>query len=62
MPLAAHPSDAEVLAYTPPDGSTLVGGTLSVGISARRHGFDAAARVRWIFTPEYSWDTDNLLV
>jgi hypothetical protein len=61
MPFAAHPPDAEVLVYTPPDNSMLVGGTLSVGITAEGTG-DAAAGSVGIFTPNFVGSTDNLLV
>jgi hypothetical protein len=52
---------AEGLAYTPPEGSTLAGGTAVVGLSARGYGFHTAARAVML-TPAYSYDATNLFV
>ncbi len=61
MGSAAPAGSAEVLAYTPPDGSTLVGGTALVGLGARGYGFHTAATAT-MFTPAYSYDATNAFV
>jgi hypothetical protein len=50
---------ADVLQYTPPDGSTLVGGSALVGLSADGYGpgsFGIAA----MYTPAYVYDASNM--
>ena len=50
MPAPAADGSSEYLAYTPPAGSTLVGGSLLVGLQANGYGFRAAATAA-MFTP-----------
>ncbi len=52
---------AEVLQYTPPDGSTLAGGTAFVGLSADGYGYRAVATAA-MFTPAYAYDASNVFL
>ena len=52
---------AEVLRYTPPDGSTLVGGTVFVGLSGDGYG-PGAFGIAAIYTPAYAYDATNMIV
>lgn len=56
------PSGAsEYLQYTPPAGSTLVGGSLSVGLAAQGYGHRAVATAA-MFTPAYAYDASNVVL
>ena len=48
----ANTDSSEYIAYTPPTGSTLVGGSLLVGMQANGYGYQAYASAA-IFTPAY---------
>ena len=61
MPAPAGDGSSEYLAYTPPTGSTLVGGSLLVGLQANGYGFRAAATAA-IFTPAYQYDFSNVFL
>jgi hypothetical protein len=52
---------AEVLQYTPPAGSTLVGGKALVGLSADGYGYRAVATAA-MFTPAYQYDATNVFL
>jgi hypothetical protein len=58
-PAAAGAS--EYLAYTPPAGSTLIGGSLLVGLQANGYGYRAAATAA-MFTPAYTYDATNVFL
>ena len=58
-PAAAGAS--EFLAYTPPPGSSLVGGSLLVGLAANGYGYRAAATAA-MFTPAYQYDASNVFL
>ena len=58
MRSAALAGSAEVLQYTPPDGSTLVGGTAFVGLSADGYG-PGAFGLAAMYTPAYAYDATN---
>jgi hypothetical protein len=49
----------EALAYTPPKGSTLVGGTIHVGLSADGYGVRAAGTAA-LFEPAFTYDAANV--
>jgi hypothetical protein len=51
----------EALQYTPPKGSTLVGGTIHVGLSADGYGVRAAATAA-LFEPAFSYDAANVFL
>ncbi|MEA2218387.1 MAG: hypothetical protein QOJ35_1013 [Solirubrobacteraceae bacterium] len=57
----AREGSAEVLQYTPPPGSTLVGGTAFVGLSADGYGAYAAGTAA-MFTPAYDYDPSNVFL
>ena len=61
MPAPAADGSSEYLAYTPPAGSTLVGGSLLVGLQANGYGFRAAATAA-MFTPAYVYDASNVFL
>ena len=61
MPAPAADGSSEYLAYTPPTGSTLVGGSLLVGLQANGYGFRAAATAA-MFTPAYVYDASNVFL
>ena len=61
MPAPAADGSSEYLAYTPPAGSTLVGGSLLVGLQANGYGFRAAATAA-MFTPAYTYDASNVFL
>jgi hypothetical protein len=52
---------AEGLQYVPPEGSTLVGGTAFVGLSADGYGYRAVGTAA-MFTPAYSYDASNVFL
>lgn len=52
---------SEYLAYTPPAGSTLVGGSLLVGLAANGYGYRAVATAA-MFTPSYAYDASNVFL
>ena len=52
---------AEVLKYTPPENSTLIGGKALVGLSADGYGYRAVATAA-MFTPEYAYDASNVFL
>ena len=58
---AAAAGASEYLAYTPPAGSTLIGGSLLVGLSATGYGYRAAATAA-MFTPAYQYDASNVFL
>ena len=57
----AAAGSSEYLAYTPPAGSTLVGGSLLVGLAANGYGYRAAATAA-MFTPSYQYDASNVFL
>ena len=57
----AAAGSSEYLAYTPPAGSTLVGGSLLVGLAANGYGYRAAATAA-MFTPSYQYDAINVFL
>ena len=57
----AADGSSEYLAYTPPAGSTLVGGSLLVGLQANGYGYGAAATAA-MFTPAYQYDATNVFL
>ena len=59
MQSPAAAGSSEYLAYTPPPGSTLVGGSLLVGLAANGYGYRAAATAA-VFTPSYQYDASNV--
>ena len=61
MPAPAADGSSEYLAYTPPAGSTLVGGSLLVGLQANGYGYSAAATAA-MFTPAYQYDATNVFL
>jgi hypothetical protein len=61
MPAPAADGSSEFIAYTPPAGSTLVGGSLLVGLQANGYGFRAAATAA-MFTPAYVYDASNVFL
>ena len=61
MPAPAADGSSEYLAYTPPAGSTLVGGSLLVGLQANGYGFRAAATAAML-TPAYVYDASNVFL
>jgi len=62
MQSSALAGASEVLKYTPPEGSTLAGGTVFVGMAAAGHGSDyQAVGVAEIYTPEHSRDFSNVI-
>jgi hypothetical protein len=61
MPAPAADGSSEYLAYAPPTGSTLVGGSLLVGLQANGYGFRAAATAA-MFTPAYVYDASNVFL
>jgi hypothetical protein len=58
---AAAAGSSEFLAYTPPAGSSLVGGSLLVGLAANGYGYRAAATAA-MFTPAYQYDASNVFL
>jgi hypothetical protein len=56
---AAPAGAGEALQYTPPRGSTLVGGTIHVGLSADGYGYRAAGTAA-LFEPAFSYDAANV--
>jgi hypothetical protein len=52
---------SETLQYTPPAGSTLAGGTLSVGLSADGRGMNASG-VAAVYTPALAYDASNVVI
>jgi hypothetical protein len=50
---------AEVLQYTPPAGSTLVGGQVRVTLRADGHGFDASG-IAVAYTPAFAYDGSDV--
>lgn len=52
---------SEYLAYTPPAGSTLIGGSLYVGLAADGYGYRAAATAA-MFTPAHQYDASNVFL
>jgi hypothetical protein len=52
---------SENLRYTPPRGSTLIGGSLSVGLSADGYGHRAVATAA-LLTPAFSYDAANVFL
>src|SRR6185437_3413921 len=50
---------AETLRYTPPAGSTLNGGQVSVALSADGGGYDASGTAV-LYSPEYVYDGSNV--
>ena len=61
MPAPAADGSSEFIAYTPPAGSRLVGGSLLVGLQANGYGFRAAATAA-MFTPAYVYDASQRLL
>ena len=61
MQSPAAAGSSEYLAYTPPPGSTLVGGSLLVGLAANGYGYRAAATAA-MFTPSYQYDASNVFL
>ncbi len=61
MTSPAADGSSEYLAYTPPAGSTLAGGSLLVGLQANGYGFRAAATAA-MFTPAYVYDASNVFL
>ena len=61
MQSAAAAGSSEYLQYTPPPGSTLVGGSLLVGLQANGYGYRAAATAA-MFTPAYQYDASNVFL
>jgi hypothetical protein len=61
MQSPAAAGSSEYLAYTPPPGSTLVGGSLFVGLAANGYGYRAAATAA-MFTPSYQYDASNVFL
>jgi hypothetical protein len=61
MQSAAPSGASEYLAYTPPTGSTLVGGSLLVGLAANGYGYRAVATAA-MFTPAYQYDASSLFL
>ena len=57
----AAAGSSEFLAYTPPAGSSLVGGSLLVGLAANGYGYRAAATAA-MFTPAYQYDASNVFL
>jgi hypothetical protein len=57
----APEGSAEVLQYTPPAGSTLVGGTAFVGLSADGYGYRTVGTAA-MFTPAYVYDPSNVFL
>ena len=58
---AAPSGAAEVLQYTPPDGSTLVGGRAVIGLNAWGYG-DRAIATAAVYTPSYWHDYTNVVL
>jgi len=58
---AAPEGAGEGLQYTPPKGSTLVGGTIHVGLSADGYGARAAGTAA-LFSPAFSYDAANVFL
>jgi hypothetical protein len=58
---AAAAGSSEYLAYTPPPGSNLVGGSLLVGLAANGYGYRAAATAA-MFTPSYQYDASDVFL
>ena len=58
---AAASGASEYLEYTPPTGSTLIGGSLLVGLSADGYGHRAVATAA-MFTPAYQYDATNVFL
>jgi hypothetical protein len=52
---------SEYLQYTPPEGSTLVGGSLLVALAAQGYGYRAVATAA-MFTPAYQYDSSNVFL
>ncbi|MDQ6747964.1 MAG: hypothetical protein M3010_07675 [Candidatus Dormibacteraeota bacterium] len=50
---------SEVLRYTPPPGSTLIGGTLSVGLAADGRGPNASGTAV-VYEPAFGYDASNV--
>jgi hypothetical protein len=61
MQSAAPTGAREYLAYTPPAGSTLIGGSLLVGLAANGYGYRAVATAA-MFTPAYTYDASNVFL
>lgn len=61
MPAPAADGSSEYLAYAPPVGSKLVGGSLLVGLQANGYGFRATATAA-MFTPAYVYDASNVFL
>jgi hypothetical protein len=61
MQSGAPTGASEYLAYTPPAGSTLVGGSLLVGLAADGYGYRAVATAA-LFTPAYTYDASNVFL
>lgn len=56
-PVGAH----QTLAYTPPAGSTLSGGTVAVDLLADGGGYNASG-VAAVYTPSFAYDASNIVV
>jgi hypothetical protein len=57
----AYAGSAEVLQYTPPEHSKLVGGTAFVGLSATGYGYNYEAfATALMFQPDYVYDGSNI--
>jgi hypothetical protein len=61
MQSAAPTGASEYLVYVPPSGSTLVGGSLLVGLAANGYGYRAVATAA-LFTPAYQYDASNVFL
>ncbi|HEV7805149.1 MAG TPA: carboxypeptidase-like regulatory domain-containing protein [Solirubrobacteraceae bacterium] len=59
----APAGSAEGLEYTPPDGSTLAGGTVFVGLSAEGYTYGTVAvGAAVMYTPRYAYDASNVFM
>jgi hypothetical protein len=57
---AASVGQSEDLQYTPPSGSTLVGGSVDVSLSTDGYGYDASG-VAAIYTPAFAYNGSNVV-
>jgi len=53
-------NSSEDLQYTPPSGSTLVGGSVDVSLTADGYGYDASG-VAAIYTPAFAYNGSNVI-
>ena len=55
----ASPDSAEILKYTAPSGSTLIGGSMSVALTADGHGTGATGTAT-LYEPNYAYDASDV--